>query len=348
MADRVWRTEPHEPIGRLPTPVPLSALVGSSAAMVRLRAAIVKVATSDRPVLVQGPTGSGKELVALALHSMGPNPNAPLVDVNCGAVPESLMEGQLFGWERGAFTGAERQQDGLLAAAGEGTLFLDEIGDLILPLQAKLLRVLETRCFRPLGITGDRRFSGRIVSATNVDLHDHVQTGRFRDDLYHRLSVLVLRVPSLDERREDIRELVDHFARQQQRTLFFTDDAIELLSAAPWPGNVRQLRNAIDQLAVFADDCAIRRETIQEILAEVVAPAPTADEATSLQSLARLVLATQAPCKLKAMEAALVDEALAQAGGNRSQAARLLGVERKVVERRLAARLAKGRPSGDG
>jgi DNA-binding NtrC family response regulator len=307
--ESLWREELPGPTER-PPPVKLSALVGSSAPMARLRAAIAKVAASDRPVLVQGPTGSGKELVALAIHALGADPDTPLVDVNCAAVSE----------------------DGLVAAAAEGTLFLDEIGDLVLPLQARLLRVLD-----------ERRLAGRIVSATNVDLRERVRTGSFRDDLYHRLSVLVLRVPPLEERREDIRELVLHFAGLQERRIAFTDDAIDLLAAAPWPGNVRQLRNAIDQLAVFADDCAIRGETIAEILAEVVAPA-AAEVAVSLRSLARAVLSTRAPNKLQAMEAALVEEALARTSGNRSRAARLLGVERKVVERRLATRARRGDP----
>ena len=323
-------------------------LIGASQPMARLRRAIGKVAASDRPVLIEGPTGSGKELVAQAIHALGPDADAPLVDLNCAAVPEPLMEGQLFGWERGAFTGAERRQEGLFAAAGDGTLFLDEIGDLPLSLQAKLLRVLETSSFRPLGVTAERRFAGRIVSATHVDLRERVRAGRFREDLYHRLSVLVLRVPPLDQRREDVRELVLHFARQQRRPLAFTDDAIALLAGAPWPGNVRQLRNAIDRIAVFADDCVIGADTIAEMLAEVLEPVDPGSDRATLEALARHALATRAPDKLEAMEAAMVDEALVQASGNRSQAARLLGVDRKVVERRLAARLRRGQGSRQG
>ena len=334
----------------LAPPAPRSLpLIGLSPPMALLRRAIAKVAASDRPVLVQGPTGSGKELVVQAIHALGPDADAPLVNLNCAAVPEPLMEGQLFGWERGAFTGAERRQEGLFAAAGEGTLFLDEIGDLPLALQAKLLRVLETTSFRPLGVTAERRFAGRIVSATHVDLRERVRAGRFREDLYHRLSVLVLRVPPLDQRRRTCASWSSTSRGSSGARSRSPTRRSSSLAGAPWPGNVRQLRNAIDRIAVFADDCVIRGETIEELLAEMLEPGDADEERATLEALARRALATRARDKLEAMEAAMVNEALVLASGNRSQAARLLGVDRKVVERRLAARLRRersGSPAG--
>lgn len=304
--------------------------------MRRLAAAIRKAARSDRPVLVQGPTGAGKELVARAVHQLGANASAPLVDVNCAAIPEPLMEGQIFGWERGAFTGADRAHEGILAAAQRGTCLLDEIGEMPLRLQAKLLRVLETRRFRPLGGAAERAFHGRIVAATHVDIESRARTGEFRADLYYRLGVLLLRVPPLCERREDIPELVHHFARMQDRPLVFRDEALDFLTEAPWPGNVRQLRNAIDRLAVFAEESAITVGAIREVLDDGLEAGPSG--AGGMRDLARLVIASEAPNKLQAVEQVLVDEALDQAGGNRCGAARLLGVDRKVVERRIAAR----------
>jgi DNA-binding NtrC family response regulator len=308
-----------------------SALVGVSRAMERLRGMIQRVALSDRPVLVYGPTGSGKELVVRAIHAAGANPQEPLLDLNCGAIPESLIEAQLFGHAKGAFTGADRKQDGYLTAVGRGTLFLDEIGELPLPLQAKLLRVLETGRFRPVGSTVELQLAGRVVAATHVDLKARVERGQFREDLFYRLNVLVVPVPPLDDHREDIPLLVAQFCRQQERALRFHDDAMQMLMEASWPGNVRQLRNLIDRLSVFAEDDLITRET----LASHVESAPPASVLDSLSSIANAVLSLAVPNKLQATEDALVAEAMRRAEGNKSQAARLLGVHRKMVERRI-------------
>jgi DNA-binding NtrC family response regulator len=311
-------------------------LVGSSPAMERLRAAIRRVVTSERPVLVVGPTGSGKELVVRAIHALGAQPDAPLLDVNCGAIPEQLMESQLFGHERGAFTGADRRQEGYLSLVGGGTLFLDELAELPQNLQVKLLRVLETGRFRPIGSKSDCAFHGRVVAATHADLQARVREGRFREDLWYRLNVLLLRVPPLSERREDIPALVGHFVGQQKRPLRFSQDALEALSQSDWPGNVRELRNAVDRLAVFCEDDLV---TAKEIATLVKAGTPSETQA-HLLDLARALIKLPVPDKLDAIENALVEEAIALAQGNKAAAARLLGIHRKAMERRLDKNLA--------
>jgi len=202
-------------------------LVGSSKPMEELRSAIRRVVASDRPVLITGPTGSGKELVVQAIHALGPHPKSPLLDLNCSAFPDNLLESHLFGHEKGAFTGATTRNIGYLAAVRDGTLFLDEIGELELRLQAKLLRVLEAGTYRPVGAIEDQLFNGRVVAATHVDLAMAIQQRRFREDLFYRLNVLTLRVPSLDEHREDIPALVAHFLSRHPRIVSFADSALE-------------------------------------------------------------------------------------------------------------------------
>ena len=227
-----------------------------------LRETIRRAALSDRPVLVTGPTGSGKELVVEALHTLGPHPDHPLLDLNCGAIPEALMESQLFGHAKGAFTGAEREQQGYLTLVKQGTLFLDEVAELPATLQAKLLRVLETGSVSAGRIGGAgplRRARGRGDPRRSRGARAH---GTFREDLFYRLNVLAVRVPPLAERREDIPELVAHFCRGQKRPLRFSQAALDLLAGAAWPGHVRQLRNLVDRVAAFADDDLVTPEAL--------------------------------------------------------------------------------------
>jgi DNA-binding NtrC family response regulator len=263
---------------------------------------------------------------------MGPNPEEPLLDVNCGALPEPLIESQLFGHVKGAFTGADQRQRGYMSAVGKGTLFLDEIAELGIALQAKLLRVLETGTFRPVGSTNDERFEGRVVSATHANLEARVADGRFREDLYYRLNVLLVRVPSLDERKEDIPILASHFLSQQPRPLHLEADGMEYLMARSWPGNVRELRNVIDRLAVFAESEVIGADDIRAL----EGGADKRGEDSTLRLVVRAFLRSQHPNKLLAAETALIQEALLLADGNKSLAARLLGTHRKYLERRVA------------
>jgi len=310
-----------------------AGMVGTSEAMRRLLSVVRRVALSDRPALVTGPTGSGKELVARALHTLGPQPEAPWLDINCGAIPEHLMESQLFGHEKGAFTGADKRQDGYLTVVGRGTLFLDELAELPLSLQAKLLRVLETGRFRRVGSTEDLTFQGRVVAATHADLEDRVRRREFREDLFYRLAVLEVQVPSLEERREDIPALLAHFAGRQRRQLRFSSEAVEALTRASWPGNVRQLRTLVDRLAVFAEDDLVTPDVLAVLPGRERRGVPAEDP---VKQLAKAILRMpDTGDKLAHVEQALIAEAMSLAEGNKSAAARLLGVHRKAIERRL-------------
>lgn len=310
-------------------------LIGESLACQRVRQLIERMAPTDRPLLIRGPTGAGKEVVARRVHRLGIQPEAPFVDVNCAAIPENLVESELFGHARGAFTGASNYRAGFFQQVGPGTLFLDEIGELPLALQPKLLRVLETREFRPVGSTDALPFHGRIVAATHRDLAQMVRDGQFREDLYYRLAVFVVELPGLDQRKEDIPALVRHFAGQQSRALSFTPEAMQRLYRQDWPGNVRQLRNLIDQLSVLAEDSRIDLVTLAHFL-------PGQPEHTDLgDELADAVLKLPGGDKLELVQDWLTDRALARCNGNKSAAAQLLGVSRKTVERRLKAREAQ-------
>ncbi|HLK88312.1 MAG TPA: sigma-54 dependent transcriptional regulator [Polyangia bacterium] len=316
-------------------------LVGTSRAMDRLRETIRRVSRSDRPVLVSGPTGSGKELVVRAIHARGERAGEPLVDVNCGAIPEPLMESLLFGHERGAFTGATRRQDGSLTLVGQGTLFLDEIAELPLMLQTKLLRVLESRRFVPVGSAAVKEFRGRVIAATHAALEQRVAASLFRDDLFYRLNVLTVIVPGLGERLDDIPALVEHFCRQQARPLHLPEESIALLRAAPWPGNVRQLRNLIDRLAVFSEGEVVSPDLLRGFLA---GDGPVNDR---IEPLFEAVLRLSVDNKLEAVTDALIAHAMAVCRGNKSAVARLLGVHRKAIERRTE-KASRAKPEAAG
>jgi len=315
-------------------------LIGTSVAMQNLRALLQRLATADIqepvPVLIWGPTGSGKELVTQAIHKLGPHPSEPFFDINCGALAETLVEDQLFGHVRGAFTDATRDQDGYFALVRRGTLFLDEVAELSPALQSKLLRVLETRRFRPVGPTArEQLFQGRIVAATHVDLKERVRQGRFREDLFHRLNVLFIRVPPLSEHREDIPALVQHFVAKHRKPLHFTQQAIEKLCRRPWPGNVRELRNAIYRLAILADAERIDEETLERYLPLESEGAPDENLEDLLRQMARHLLALPLQDKSYAITKALVLEALEEAQGNNTKAGKKLGWHRRSVERFL-------------
>ncbi|WP_141267086.1 sigma-54 dependent transcriptional regulator [Thermodesulfovibrio sp. Kuro-1] len=240
-------------------------LVGNSQAMKKIKSQIEMIARGDSRVLILGESGTGKELVARMIHSLSPRANAPFIEVNCAAIPQELIESELFGHEKGAFTGAIDKKIGKFELANEGTLFLDEIGDMSLLTQAKLLRVIETQKFQRVGGTRDITVNVRIISATNKDLTEEIKKGNFREDLYYRLNVVPVYISPLRERKEDIPELVnyfmDEFSREKGwRRKKISDDAMRILKNYDWPGNVRELKNAVERLMIM-----IPQETIEAL-----------------------------------------------------------------------------------
>jgi len=248
-------------------------IVGNSHALAALRRSIVQASRSAETLLITGETGTGKELVARDVHAASERRTRPFIAVNCAAFPETLLEAEFFGYKKGAFTGAGRDKEGILAAVREGSLFLDEIGELPAATQAKLLRVLQEREFTPVGGTKPHRFLGRVLAATNVDLENATREGLFRHDLYYRLNVVPLRVPPLREHREDIPELVEHFVRrynERNRTSFgqFPSAALSLLADASWPGNVRELENVVSRVLAClesADSSSVTKAVEDEV-----------------------------------------------------------------------------------
>ena len=250
----------------------IAHFIGAGSAANEIKRQARRAAQLDATVLLRGETGTGKELLAQGIHNLSARADGPFVAVNMAAVPDNLVEAELFGTAPGAFTGADRKaRVGKFELANGGTLFLDEIGDLSLPLQVKLLRVLQEQQVEPLGSNQVRPLDVRVIAATHVDLEDRVAAGRFRDDLYYRLNVLMLRVPGLRERGEDIRTLVEYLlddiaARSGQRPLELTEDALQLLEAQPWPGNVRQLRNLLERAQLSADKSPLDAAVLGELL----------------------------------------------------------------------------------
>jgi DNA-binding NtrC family response regulator len=307
-------------------------IVGSSRPMDGVRRLVRRVADAGATVLIRGETGTGKELVARALHESSSRRSEPFVAVNCSALPGTLIESLVFGHERGAFTGAERRTRGQLELAGSGTILLDEIAEMPMELQAKLLRVLEDRRFRPLGAEDERPLAARVLASTHVDLERRIAEGRFREDLFYRLNVVTIQVPSLADRLEDVPELVTRFAADLSRKLRFTDRAMAWLSHRPWPGNVRELRNVIERVALLAESDEVDATTLEEL-----ARLPSASDARGeIDRMARALLALpeRLGSKLDVIERAVLHHAIESCGGNKSAAARLVGVDRKALERR--------------
>ncbi|MBR3500085.1 MAG: sigma-54-dependent Fis family transcriptional regulator [Bacteroidales bacterium] len=234
-------------------------MIGESAPMQHIRDIVAKVAATPARVLIEGPNGSGKELVARSLHAQSDRAAAPYIEVNCAAIPSELIESELFGHEKGSFTSAIKQHKGKFEQADGGTLFLDEIGDMSLAAQAKVLRVLQENKLSRVGSDADIKVDVRVIAATNKDLTKEIAEGNFREDLYHRLSVIVIKVPSLDERKEDIPLLVDYFVEQicsetAMPRKSFSPEAVKALQERSWKGNIRELRNVVERLLILGDD----------------------------------------------------------------------------------------------
>ncbi|WP_436627675.1 sigma-54-dependent transcriptional regulator [Corallococcus exiguus] len=307
----------------------LGALVGKSAPMRGLYELIDRVAHAAAPVLLRGESGSGKELVARALHVEGPRASNPFVAVNCTALPGPLLESELFGHVKGAFTGATSVRRGLFVEAHGGTLFLDEIGDMPTELQARLLRILEDGEVRAVGSDASRTVDVRVVAATHQDLEARVREGRFRADLFYRLNVVTLRVPSLKERREDIPQLVEHFTARSRarnprsRVTSLSPEVVAALGAMPWPGNVRELENLVERLVVL-----VPRETVTLEDLRPHAPVPSAEEATPFAQ------AREGVWSLRKLEGEYIHWMVQHCGGNKTRAAELLGIDVSTIHRR--------------
>ena len=300
-------------------------LIGDSAAMADVRTRIEKLARTQAPVHISGESGSGKELAARSIHRLGNRADKAFVAVNCGAIPETLMESEFFGYRKGAFTGAESDREGFFQAADGGTLFLDEVADLPLSMQVKLLRVLQEKKVRKVGATSEDAFDVRIISATHQNLGSLVETGRFRQDLYYRLNVIDLILPSLRERAEDIpliaRFLLDKLGGQ---SISLAPDAMRALSAYAFPGNVRELENTLERALALCDGA--------EINAEVLSLAPTAEPVGDSQTGSG-----KYPLQdyLDQAERVAIQEALEQTRYNKTAAARILGVTFRSLRYRL-------------
>lgn len=309
-------------VTRLTYEAPRYQLIGSSPAMQHVMQLIEKVAPTEAAVLIHGESGTGKELVARAVHHNSPRRGRPLVIVNCAALPETLLESELFGHEKGAFTGAQQAKPGLIEVAEGGTLFIDEVAEMPVAMQAKLLRVLEDGHYRRLGSVRERRANVRILAATNKSLEEEQKAGRFREDLFYRLNVVTIEVPPLRERRQDIPALVEHFltTRQRGRVRYQIEPAaLELLMHYDWPGNVRELANVLERAQILAEQPVI---TVQDL-----------PEALRRRGLPRDPKPAMGSLNLRELERQAVQAALAQSRGNKVQAAHLLGVSRRTLYR---------------
>jgi DNA-binding NtrC family response regulator len=306
-------------------------LVGQSAALREVLGKVEKVAPGDANVCISGESGTGKELIARAIHAQSARWDRPLVTLDCTAIPEGLMESHLFGHVRGSFTGAVEHRTGFFALAHTGTLFIDEISELSLPLQAKLLRVIQTREFVKVGGSKPTRTDIRLITASNKDLRRAVREGQFREDLYYRIAVVMIEVPPLRARRGDIAVLVEHFVRKfaaahHKRVPRLTGRAVELLVGAEWPGNVRQLENCIEQAVVLSEHDTIDVDVL-----------PLGEGAAGARGAAGGKPALPAGLTLRELEQQYILQTLDGVGGNRTQAARLLGISLRCLQYKLKA-----------
>jgi two-component system response regulator AtoC len=309
-------------------------MVGKSELMQKIVQVIEKVANSKAStVLIQGESGTGKELVAKAIHFLGSGKDKPFMEINCSSLPETLLESELFGFEKGAFTDAKIGKRGLVELSEGGTLFLDEIGELPLNLQTKILRLIETKRFRRIGGVRDIDVSMRIVAATNRDLHMAMAQGKFRDDLYFRLMVIPIYVPALRERKDDIPILasyfIDYFNRELNKSVRgLAREAQDIMMQYDWPGNVRELRNIIER--------AILLESTDLILGEHL-PLEILEGRSSGSPTSSLSISERVPISLKEAERKAIRDALKWAGGNKSKAARALGITRQTLRQKTKA-----------
>jgi two-component system response regulator HydG len=327
LADRGLRRENEKLRKLVGERLGFANLLGKSAVMVQLYDLLERVSATASPVLISGESGTGKELVARAVHVGSPRASGPFVAVNCAAISDSLLESELFGHARGAFTGAVEARKGLFAEADGGTLFLDEIGEIPAAVQPKLLRALETGAVRPVGGGGERKVDVRIVAASNRDLARAVQERTFREDLYYRLHVIPIHLPPLRARREDIPLLVEHFvARFYEQhpdapVRELSSEAVRRLIELPWPGNVRELRNTVERLLLLSRGKRIDLRDLSQVM-----PDPLPDSVAALAS--EIV-------PLRVLTRRYLEWVLAQTGGNKVRTAQLLGIDASTIYRML-------------
>jgi DNA-binding NtrC family response regulator len=298
-------------------------IIGSSAPMQDIFATIMRVAPTRATVLLAGESGVGKDMIARAIHQHSPRKDRPFVKINCTAIPENLMESELFGYEKGAFTGANTSKPGKFEQADTGTVFLDEIGDVPGSIQVKLLRVLQEREFERLGSNKTQHTDVRVIAATNVDLRAALEQGTFREDLYYRLNVVPMNIPPLRERKEDIPYLVEHFAKKFGGEI--SEGAMERLMSYHWPGNVRELENVVERSVLLAQGPRVEPSDVKIDTAPRRSAAPAGGDHFLPEGMT-----------LDEYEQSVIREALKRANGNKSQAARLLGLTRNALRYRLA------------
>lgn len=303
-----------------PEELPETEMIGSTPALVEIYKVISQVAPTDATVIIEGETGTGKELVARMIHRFSNRASHPFVAVDCTSVPAALIESELFGSVKGAFTGADRDRIGVFEAANKGTVFLDEIGEIELAFQAKMLRFLQEREIRPVGAAREKKVDVRVVVATNRDLQKMVEETKFREDLWHRLNVVRLRMPPLRERRNDVPLLTHYFLNKYNgrynRNVKLTESGLKTLLDFTWPGNIRQLQHLIERLSILAPNDRIDAEAVHDAIS-AMEPGGAASET------------------LAETEADQIRRVLAATGGNKSRAASILGIERKTLYRKL-------------
>jgi DNA-binding NtrC family response regulator len=347
VADRALavRSAERQPEGEPgPGADPGALLVGRSASMQEVFKRIGAVAMSDVPVLVVGESGTGKEMVARAIHRASARAAGPFEPVDCASLPETLFESELFGHERGAFTGAVARRIGRLERSGGGTLFLDEVGEIPPAAQAKLLRFLETRSFERLGGSGPATVDARLITATHRDLAERIRQGLFREDLFYRLDVVTIRIPPLRERPEDVPLLVAHFLAQGRGgpTGGISREALDRLMAYTWPGNVRELRNAVEHARVLARGAPILPESLPPTVVGAAGAAGAVEDDALLRAVVRRLVAEAGDGEgdlhgrvTARVEKPLLQEVLARTGGNQVRAARILGIHRTTLRERM-------------
>ena len=306
--------------GEAPIEIPPTEMVGFSAEMVAVYKTISRAAPTDAPVFLEGESGTGKELVARLIHKNSKRLHGPFVPVDCGSIASGILESELFGSTRGAFTGADRDRSGLFEAAHQGTVFLDEIAEVDSGFQLKLLRFLQEKEIRPLGSSKSRKIDVRVIAATNRKIQELVERGDFRQDLWFRLNVVHIRLPALRERRGDIRPLAEHFLRcfnaEYKRNVRLAASGLRALDESPWPGNVRQLQHLLERLVILSTVEVIEGDAIREALNSLD------PRAKPVQSLADA-------------EEEQIRKVLAATGGNKTRAAQILNIERKTLYRKI-------------